>query len=448
MSGPAVRITKVEVAAPGEGLLGAHLDHPAVGTTSDAYAVEIRGWAVAEGGPVEAIEVSLGAKDSTIDVTGSEPRPDVAESFPDAPHAERSGFRAVVGVLEHRARFGMAIRARLGDGRRVVVGWIEGERSPLETGVEPKLQPLMLNTIGRSGSTWLAWLMTCHPEVVGYRAMEYETRVATYWTSVLQGLTQPRSYLSQIVPVDLESDRTWWLGENATGTPHLEDPALEAWLGKKAVEEVAGLCQNRIGAFFERLAAEEGKEDATFFLEKFLLEPVVLDLLMELFPRTRELVLVRDFRDVVSSVLAFNRKRGYLAFGREHVDSDAEYVRAIARSQAMGLLQRWREREDDAHLVRYEDLLLEPEATLKDICEFVGIDASEEAVAGTLEMARSKSPNMDHHRTAKDPAATVNRWVDDLPEDLIEVCAEVLDEPLEAFGYEATQALAAGRAAG
>lgn len=449
MSGkPAVRITNVEIAAPNGGLLGAHLDFPAVGMTSDTYAVEIRGWAVGEGAPVEAIEISLGAKGSLISVAVGEPRPDVAGGFPDVPHAEGGGFRAVVGVLENRASFGLTVRARLADGSRALVGRIEGERSPVDTGAEAEIQPLMLNTIGRSGSTWLAWLLTCHPEIVGYRAMEYETRVATYWGSVLQALAQPRSYLSQIVPVDLESDRLWWLGENAKGSPRLEDPALEGWLGKEAVEELALMCQNRIGAFFERLAVEEGKEGAAFFLEKFLLEPVVLDLLAEIFPRTRELILVRDFRDVVSSVLAFNRKRGYLAFGREHVGSDAEYVRQVAYRQALGLLQRWQEREGEAHLVRYEDLLLEPEPTLQAICEFVGVDASDEAVAATLDSARKRSPNMDHHRTAKDPGATVNRWVDDLPEDLIEVCAEVLDEPLEAFGYEATRSLVAGRAAG
>jgi len=448
MSGSqAVRITNVEIASPSEGLLGAHLDHPAAGMTSDAYAVEIRGWAVGDGAPVAAIEVSLGAKKSTISVVPGEPRPDVAGGFPDAPHAEGCGFRVLVGVLEYRSSFGMAVHARLANGERALVGWIEGRRTPVATVAEPKIQPLMLNTIGRSGSTWLAWLLTCHPEIIGYRAMEYETRVATYWTSVLQALAQPRSYLSQIVPTGLETDRTWWLGENASGSPHLEDPALEQWLGKEAVEDIAALCQSRISAFFERLAVQEGKEKPRFFLEKFLLEPVVLDLLSEVFPRTKELILVRDFRDVVSSVLAFNRKRGYLAFGREHVESDAEYVRQVAYRQALGLLQRWREREGEAHLVRYEDLLLEPEATLKGICEFVGVDASEEAVAGTLESARSRSPNMDHHRTSKDPGATVNRWVDDLPEELIEVCAEALDEPLEAFGYEATRSLVSSRAA-
>jgi Sulfotransferase family len=447
MSSPeAMRITKVEIAPPSGGLLGAHLDRPTAATAADVYAVEIRGWAVGDGAPVAAIEVSLGARESTIEVVPGDPRPDVVGGFPDAPHAAGCGFRAMVGVLENRADFGMDVHARLADGSRAPIGRIEGSRSPLSTGVESPVQPLMVNTIGRSGSTWLAWLLSCHPEVVGYRAMEYETRVATYWASVLQALAQPRSYLSQVVPVNLETDRTWWLGEEATGSPRLEDPALEGWMGKEAIEEMAAVCQRRIGVFFEQIAAQQGKESPRFFLEKFLLEPVVLDLLTEVFPRTRELILVRDFRDVVSSVLAFNRKRGYLAFGREHVESDAEYVKSIVCSQAVGLVQRWRERGDQAHLVRYEDLLLEPEATLGQICEFVGIDSSEAAVEGTLDAARRGAPNMDHHRTARDPGATVNRWVEDLPDELIEVCAEALDESLEAFGYQATRSLVAEQA--
>jgi hypothetical protein len=375
-----------------------------------------------------------------------EGRPDVASGFPDSPHAERSGFRTLVGVLENRARFGLEVHATLEDGSRVRIGRIEGERHPLRTPTGPAIQPLMLNTIGRSGSTWLAGLLSAHPDVVGYRAMQFETRVATYWTSVFQALSQPRSYLSQIVPTNLESDRRWWLGDEAKGSPNLEDPPLESWLGNGAVEDVAAMCRDRIEAFFRQVAARQGKPGATYFLEKFLSEPVVLDLLGELYPEAGEVILVRDFRDVVSSVLAFNRKRGYQAFGREHVDSDAEYIRGIAHRQALGVLQRWEEQKDKAHLVRYENLLTEPEETLTGILEFVGVNASPDVVAETLQRARDDSPSMDHHRTAKDPAATIGRWREDLSPELIAACAESLDPVLEAFGYEATEAsmLAAG----
>jgi hypothetical protein len=441
-----VKITHVEIEPSGSGLLGAHIDHPTVGASFDAYAIEVRGWAVGEGSAVSAVEVSLGARRATVSTVPRGGRPDVAERFPDAPHAERSGFRTLVGVLENRARFGLEVHAVLEDGSRVRIGRIEGERRPLKTGVSSAIQPLMLNTIGRSGSTWLAWVLSCHPQVIGYRPMKYETRVATYWTSVFQALSQPRSYLSQLVPTELESDRRWWLGDGASGSPEIADPALEAWLGRDAVEQVSGMCQERIEAFFRQAATDQGKPEARYFLEKFLLEPVVLDLLKEVYGGTREVILVRDFRDVVSSVLAFNRKRGYQAFGREHVDSDAEYIRSVALKQALGVLNRWQEQKDEAHLVRYEDLLTHPEQTMQAVFGFVGVSASPDVVAGTLERARNESPSMDHHRTAKDPAATIGRWREDLSPELIAACAESLDPVLEAFGYEATEAsmLAAG----
>jgi len=441
----AVKITDVEVEAPGPGLLGAHIDYPVAGAGSDSYAIEIRGWAVGADAPVTAIEVMLGARDTTLKASAGEPRPDLAGGFPDAAQAERSGFRTLVGVLENRAKFGLEIYARLSDGSRTRIGRIEGERCPISSGFDPTIQPLMLNTIGRSGSTWLAWVLSCHPEVVGYRPMRFETRVATYWTSVFQGLSQPRSYLSQLVTTDLESDRRWWLGDGARTTPRIDDPPLEGWLGSEATEELAEMCQARIESFFRRLAADQGKPDARFFLEKFLLEPVVLDLLTEIYSETREIILVRDFRDIVSSVLAFNRKRGFQAFGREHVDSDAEYIRSVAAKQALGVFQRWEEKKGRAHLIRYEDLLTEPEPTLEQAFEFVGVDHSSDAVRQTLDRATNDAPSMDHHRTGGDPAATIGRWRQDLGDELIEACAESLDPVLEAFGYEPTYAsVAAG----
>lgn len=442
MADDKLRITKVEIESPGKGLLGAHIDHPVAGDELGSYAIDLRGWALGDGTRVAGIEVSLGARGAAVQAALGEPRPDVAGEFPRVDHAADCGFRTLVGVLENRARFGLEVHARLADGERRRIGRIEGERKRLSSGFEPDMQPLMLNTIGRSGSTWLAWLLSCHPEVIGYRPMQFETRVATYWTSILQGLAQPRSYLSQLVTTNLESDRRWWLGDGAKSTPKIEDPAFETWLGGEAVERVAELCQARIDAFFRQLAANENKPRSRYFLEKFLLEPVVLDLLAELYDGTREIVLVRDFRDVASSVLAFNRKRGFQAFGRERVDSDAEYIRTAALQQALGVRQRCEERGESVHLVRYEDLLERPQETATRAFEFVGVDSSPKAVTETLEKARNDAPSMEHHRTAADPSATIGRWRNDLSPEMIDACADSLDPVLAYFGYEPTLASA------
>ena len=92
------------------------------------------------------------------------------------------------------------------------------------------------------------------------------------------------------------------------------------------------------------------------------------------------MILVRDFRDVVSSVLAFNRKRGYPGFGREHVDSDAEYIpRGYALKQALESSTRWQRAEGRRAPGRYEDLLTHPEQTLQAVFEFVGVAAAPES---------------------------------------------------------------------
>jgi hypothetical protein len=104
------------------------------------------------------------------------------------------------------------------------------------------------------------------------------------------------------------------------------------------------------------------------------------------------------------------------------------------------LLRRLRERGEAAHLVRYEDLIQKPEETLAGMMIYLGLDASDESVAATLERAESNS--LDSHRTTEKASASIDRWKRDLSPELAAVCAEVLDPVLTEFGYEPTLALA------
>ena len=62
----------------------------------------------------------------------------------------------------------------------------------------------------------------------------------------------------------------------------------------------------------------------------------------ELYPDARELILVRDPRDMLASILAFNRRRGFDAFGREDVGTDQEYVHRI-RGDLVRLRDHWKQ---------------------------------------------------------------------------------------------------------
>ena len=183
------------------------------------------------------------------------------------------------------------------------------------------------------------------------------------------------------------------------------------------------------------MAESAGKPEASRFAEK-LTPGHVPRLMWELYPGGSEVVLVRDFRDMVCSILAFNAKRGFVAFGRENVDSDARFIESNLASGASALLADWRERADRAQLVRYEDLVLDPETTLTRLYDRLGLTSDLETVRASIERASGASGEMERHKTSRDPRASIGRWRTELDPELVEVCRSAFGEVLEEFGYD------------
>ena len=84
---------------------------------------------------------------------------------------------------------------------------------------------------------------------------------------------------------------------------------MPAGWGSDHVADLATFAQQRIDAVYRQVAAL-GDGRAEFFAEKCLPEGNVPQLLRELYPDAREVFLVRDFRDMLCSIRAFNEKRG------------------------------------------------------------------------------------------------------------------------------------------
>ena len=132
---------------------------------------------------------------------------------------------------------------------------IHGRREPLHTGFEPTIAPLMVTTLGRTGSTMMMKVLATHPEVVAYRPFEHEPRVATYWLGVLSSLADPVSYRRQIDPTG-GLDGAWWLGTEPPLPRRLKgDADLTRRLGVDSVREIAAFCQARIEGVYAAVAA-------------------------------------------------------------------------------------------------------------------------------------------------------------------------------------------------
>lgn len=414
---------------------GAWIDLPQADTTRDAYSLSIVGWVLSRGARAVAVEylhagTVLGRGPVNID------RPDLVAAFPEAQDALKSGFRVSFSTVKLPCVADIFVQAVLADEARVPICVISIERQPIATTYKPQLQPLIISTLGRTGSTWVARVLGEHPQIAAYRPFEYEPRLASYWLEMLRTTAEPCSYY-QALDGELYGD-TWWLGTRRQTPPpaQLLDPNITRWWARDNVEAVARFAMERIDSFYSEVARMQGKPDAVFFTEKCWPGTYVPQALAELYPRGREVILVRDFRDMVCSILSFNKKLGYASFGRELTDTDEKFIRQT-RVSAVRTLEHWRGRGKAAHLLRYEDLILRPEATLREVLGYLGLDAGDDAIAATLARAHALTPSLQKgHQTSKDPAASIGRWRSDLDDKLKAVCNDAFGDVLAQMGYD------------
>ncbi len=382
-----------------------------------------------------ATQVRVTCRDARWELPVHDRRPDVADAHPDVPWAWNAGFSGAVGTLRLPPRFELDVTARL-EGGDMRLATIAGHREPLRSSYDPELRPLIVTTLGRTGSTWLIHLLGAHPGVTAYRPFSFEPRAATYWIDILASLSEPSSYTQQ-VEGEVHHPLPWWLGAGASMTSELlPDAELAHWLGSGHVADLAAFAQQRIDAVYRRVAAL-GDGHPEFFTEKCLPEGNVPQLLRELYPDAREVFLVRDFRDMLCSIRAFNEKRGTSAFGLEGEGGEAAYVEEVLASSVESLLREWRSRAGEAHLVRYEDLIAEPERTLAGVLDHAGLDASGSRVEEVLSNASQEIPGMAGHATAAGgPAGSIGRWRHELGPELRSACDAAFAEALSEFGYE------------
>lgn len=425
-----VEIREVVLEHGGDGLIACDIDTPKPGQESVFYGFDLRGWAIGRRGPARSVTVRNGPvelRDVPVDIE----RPDLAQVHPDQEWSRRSGFFLPIGALRLEPEFELDLRVTLADGAHAPLGTIRGRRTRLTSSFEPRVEPIALTALGRTGSTAVTRLLASHPEVVAYRPFEYEPRVLSYWLDVLQDLSEPASFRRQVTPLGpLEGG--WWLGARPPYPRRTVDEEIQSLLGAEGIDELMFFCQQRVDRFYGRVADLAGRPDATRFVEK--LGPERGGLVPELYPQGREVFLVRDFRDVVASIFAFNEQRGFQGFSRAGAASDVEYVSGWISESVASFLRAWRARSSNAYLMRYEDLVRRPREALAGALEYLELDSSAASLDAMLESL--DEPASEGHRTTA-AADSIGRWHRDLDDDVKEACRRSLGEALEQFGYAA-----------
>lgn len=421
-----LQITKVSRDPAAEQVLkNFYLDRP-VAAIDDGHLIEVSGWAVGRDCEVVALDVRTVTAVIAHGVFGM-PRPDVPAALPALDAPTNCGFQAIVSTLGLPEEFQLFVVVHLADGRALSIAEIRGTRNRLPVVPSGGLEPLQVTSLGRSGSTWIMHLLGQHPDLVVFDEWPYELHAMDYFQKRLeQSVTRPHG--SDQVPAFAHKTYSWW-GQEPFGP--FGRPGSEDWFRGEHVELAVRACREGTVSFYRATADRQGKPGARFFAEKCL--PYDGDFAREVFGGTREIFLVRDFRDVVCSIISYNRKHGLQEFGAHLAASEAE-LPAVVASPVQSLADAVAARPDSL-VVRYEDLVAEPELSLTRILDHLGLPADAAVVSRTIADANEHVPRMAGHRTTENQAASVGRWRTDLDPAIAAECERVFAGALEAFGY-------------
>lgn len=178
--------------------------------------------------------------------------------------------------------------------------------------------------------------------------------------------------------------------------------------------------------FVGRYGAEVGRPDREIWIEHSPLNAQYAKTLFELFPDARMIHIVRDGRAIAASVMK-------LDWGPNEAHLAAPWW---AHRLAFGLAAEGYFGSERVARVRYEDLILEPRATLEALCEFLGLDFQDEMLAANG--LRVPEYSADWHKlvgSMPDPAR-VEGWRSDLEPRQVEIFESITGDLLGYLGYE------------
>ena len=297
------------------------------------------------------------------------------------------------------------------------------------------IRPLLLTTLGRTGSTYALGLLGCHPGIVVYKPFKAEARYISYWIAFCLQLKDHKSWSSPIAS-DKKQDPSWLLG--SAYEKHMERalyPEVREWFKRDYTESIEKFTKESLARHYRVVAEIQHKISPLYFSEKILPNDFANQVLSWQ-PDAKEIILVRDFRDMFCSITAFNQKRGFEGFARNMFESDEEYIRKSLAPSARMLLDAWQERKKSAVLMRYEDLVLEPEATLSSVLKQLDLDNSDATIKDMLDRcARLNKNSRKHHQTSPGPAQSIGRFKNDLGSRERRMCTEAFEASLKGFGY-------------
>lgn len=284
------------------------------------------------------------------------------------------------------------------------------------------LRPVLVTATGRSGTTLLMRRLGNAREVVIADLYPFEMKLLTYYGHALEVMTTPPS-LKQPATLDELTTDAYHLGLSPFHHPQMEqvypDPALlYQFCGRRTIGRLRPAFRDIVDDFYHDMQIYTRKPKARFFAEKCDVFTSARNFARLAFDGVKELLLVRDPRDVHCS------RR---AFWSDSAESSFQNLKTVQAS----ILPIYEADHHDLHVVRYEDLIQHPTETLSHISTYLGLSHPIEFNPD------SEGKIFSSHGTSADPVSSIGRWKHELSAEECAAFSNSFKPFLEAFGYDA-----------
>ncbi len=292
----------------------------------------------------------------------------------------------------------------------------DGDR-PIRGGA---LRPILVTAPGRSGTTVLMSRLSRSPQICIAEVHPFEVRQVSYWSTVVRTLSGEADYQRSMHPDQLEGDG-FKVGSNPFSHADYVDvfrtrELVAEYFRTYAPQQLQDMALRMIGEYYLRLRDDQAK-GAIFFAEKNNnLDRPTRAFARTLFPDLKEIVLIRDPRDLLCSHLSY--------FSRE---PDAVTREITQASRELTRIKR--EESDRVLFVGYEEMILDAGTTTERIAAYLGVDSVD-----PLDSDRERSA-FEVHGTSASPKASIGRWRSQLSEEQRSWCTTNWEGFLAEFGF-------------
>jgi hypothetical protein len=283
-----------------------------------------------------------------------------------------------------------------------------------------RLNAVLITAPGRSGTTLMMSRLALSPQIAVAETPPFEVRLLSYWATVVRTLTGAADHERSTHPDKLEGNG-FQIGSNPFShrafRAVFRHRELEAeYFQQYASSVLSDTARTLVQEYYERIATDRQKPRPKFFAEKNnnLHRPTRL-FARSLFPDLKEIVLVRDPRDLLCSQLSYFRREPEQA------------LRGIANA-CRELARITEEEAGRVIVVRYEDMIVDADRVFRELSHQLGV-----------QFPSSPGPQersvFDVHATSASPEASIGRWRSDLSAEQKAWCDAAVGPFMPQLGY-------------